>query len=50
MGVFILTARHENRAHVMLASWVREQASFDPPTLSIALARNRPIAEASIPR
>jgi flavin reductase (DIM6/NTAB) family NADH-FMN oxidoreductase RutF len=44
-GVFILTARHENHSHAMLASWV-QQTSFDPPALSIALAKNRPIAEA----
>jgi flavin reductase (DIM6/NTAB) family NADH-FMN oxidoreductase RutF len=44
-GVFILTARHENRNHAIMASWV-QQTSFHPPALSIALAKNRPIAEA----
>src|SRR5438067_2371130 len=43
-GVFILTARHENRAGAILASWV-QQASFEPPALSIALAKGRSIAE-----
>jgi flavin reductase (DIM6/NTAB) family NADH-FMN oxidoreductase RutF len=43
-GVYVLTARHENRTGAILASWV-QQASFDPPTLSIALAKGRAIGE-----
>ncbi|HTL28205.1 MAG TPA: flavin reductase, partial [Tepidisphaeraceae bacterium] len=43
-GVFILTARHSDQASAMMASWV-QQASFHPPTVSIALAKDRPIAE-----
>jgi flavin reductase (DIM6/NTAB) family NADH-FMN oxidoreductase RutF len=43
-GVFILTARHHDQASAMMASWV-QQASFHPPTVSIALAKDRPIAE-----
>src|SRR4051812_20135302 len=44
-GVFILTAKHDNRAGAILASWV-QQASFDPPALSIALAKSRGIGDA----
>ena len=43
-GVFILTAAHRGRAAAMLASWV-QQASFEPPAVSIALAKGRPIGE-----
>jgi len=43
--VFILTARHENRSQAILASWVM-QAGFNPPALSIALGKGRPIADA----
>jgi flavin reductase (DIM6/NTAB) family NADH-FMN oxidoreductase RutF len=42
-GVYILTAEHAGVATAMLASWV-QQASFDPPAISIALAKERPIA------
>jgi flavin reductase (DIM6/NTAB) family NADH-FMN oxidoreductase RutF len=41
-GVFILTARHEDRSLGMLASWV-QQVSFDPPMVSVAVAKGRPI-------
>ena len=44
-GVYILTVRHENRSGAILASWV-QQASFDPPALSIALAKGRGIVDA----
>lgn len=43
-GVFILTASHEGRATAMLASWV-QQAGFNPPAVSVALAKGRPVAE-----
>ena len=42
-GVFLLTASHEGQATVMMASWV-QQAAFDPPAVSIAMAKGRPIA------
>jgi flavin reductase (DIM6/NTAB) family NADH-FMN oxidoreductase RutF len=44
-GVFILTAAApDGAAQAMMASWV-QQASFDPPTISIAIANGRPIAQ-----
>jgi flavin reductase (DIM6/NTAB) family NADH-FMN oxidoreductase RutF len=43
-GVFILTARHQDEASAMMASWV-QQASFHPPAVSIAIAKDRPIFE-----
>ena len=43
-GVFILTAGRGADAAAMMASWV-QQASFEPPTVSIALAKGRPIAD-----
>jgi flavin reductase (DIM6/NTAB) family NADH-FMN oxidoreductase RutF len=44
-GVFILTTQHENKLQAILASWV-QQTSFNPPALSIALSKDRPIAQA----
>src|SRR5947199_8089943 len=44
-GVYILTTMHGKRSHAMMASWV-QQASFDPPALSIAIAKGRPIGDA----
>src|SRR6267142_4993110 len=41
-GVYILTAASGDHHMAMLASWV-QQASFDPPCLSIAVAKDRPI-------
>lgn len=41
-GIFILTARQRDRATGMLASWV-QQAGFEPPMLTVALQRERPI-------
>jgi len=41
-GLFILTAQHEERRTGILASWV-QQAGFDPPTVSVAVAKGRPI-------
>jgi len=43
-GVFILTAAHAGRSAAMLASWV-QQAAFNPPAISVALAKGRPIAD-----
>ena len=42
-GVFILTAGEGPDATAMMASWV-QQAAFDPPAVSIAMAKGRPIA------
>lgn len=41
-GLFILTARHEDRRGGMLASWV-QQACFQPPMISVAVGKGRPI-------
>jgi flavin reductase (DIM6/NTAB) family NADH-FMN oxidoreductase RutF len=41
-GLFILTARFEDRATGMLASWV-QQASFQPPMISLAIGKGRSI-------
>jgi flavin reductase (DIM6/NTAB) family NADH-FMN oxidoreductase RutF len=41
-GFFILTAAFEERRTGMLVSWV-QQASFEPPMVSMAIAKGRPI-------
>ena len=41
-GLYIVTARQQERSSAMVASWV-SQASFDPPGLSIAVAKDRAI-------
>ncbi len=41
-GLYIVTARQEERRSAMLASWVA-QASLDPPGLTIAVAKDRAI-------
>lgn len=41
-GVFIITARLNDRCTGMLASWV-QQASFDPPMITLAVRSDRPI-------
>jgi flavin reductase (DIM6/NTAB) family NADH-FMN oxidoreductase RutF len=50
-GLYILTATWEGRVETMLASWL-QQAGFKPPSISVALARDRAmgrmIAEAKI--
>ena len=43
-GVYVLTAAHAGKATAMLASWV-QQAAFEPPAVSVAIAKGRPIAE-----
>lgn len=43
-GVFVLTARHDGAASAMMSSWV-QQASFDPPTVTVALSKYRPIRD-----
>ena len=42
-GVFILTAAHGGERTAMMASWV-QQASFEPPAVTVAMAKGRPIA------
>lgn len=41
-GLFVLTARNEDRRLGMLTSWV-QQVSFQPPMISIAVAKGRAI-------
>ena len=41
-GLFILTARHEDKTAGMLASWV-QQVCFAPPMVSVAIAKGRSI-------
>ncbi|MCP9916344.1 diflavin flavoprotein [Cyanobium sp. ATX 6F1] len=41
-GLYIVTAQQEERSSAMVASWVN-QASFDPPGISIAVAKDRAI-------
>jgi flavin reductase (DIM6/NTAB) family NADH-FMN oxidoreductase RutF len=41
-GVFVLTASDGANRYGMLASWV-QQAAFDPPAISMALGKDRPI-------
>jgi flavin reductase (DIM6/NTAB) family NADH-FMN oxidoreductase RutF len=41
-GLFILTVRNGDSETGMLASWV-QQCSFEPPRVSVALGRTRPI-------
>lgn len=43
-GLFILTVRQDDRSTGMLASWV-QQAGFDPPMLTVALHKDRYVAE-----
>lgn len=41
-GASIVTARHNDTATGMLTSWV-QQAGFEPPALTVAIRRGRPI-------
>jgi flavin reductase (DIM6/NTAB) family NADH-FMN oxidoreductase RutF len=43
-GCFIMTAADGGRATGMLASWV-QQACFDPPMVSVAVKKGRPIEQ-----
>jgi len=43
-GVYVLTAKHDGKATAMLASWV-QQAGFEPPAVTVAIAKGRPIGE-----
>jgi flavin reductase (DIM6/NTAB) family NADH-FMN oxidoreductase RutF len=40
-GVFILTAERDGQPLAMMASWV-QQAAFAPPSVSVAIAKERP--------
>ena len=39
-GLYILTVSHDGRSTGLLASWV-QQAGFDPPMLTVAVAKQR---------
>ena len=41
-GLYVVTARQEDRSGAMVASWV-SQASFTPPGITVAVARDRAI-------
>ncbi|HRD41664.1 MAG TPA: diflavin flavoprotein [Prochlorococcaceae cyanobacterium AMR_MDS_5431] len=41
-GLYVVTAQQEGRSSAMVASWV-SQASFDPPGLTVAVAKDRAI-------
>lgn len=43
-GCSILTVEHDGRSTGVLVSWV-QQASFDPPSLTVCLKRGRPALE-----
>ena len=43
-GVYILCTVHDGRPEVMMASWV-QQAGFQPPSVSVAVAKERPIRQ-----
>jgi flavin reductase (DIM6/NTAB) family NADH-FMN oxidoreductase RutF len=43
-GLYILTVRHGDRATGLLASWV-QQAGFEPPMLTVAVQRDRYVAD-----
>ncbi|MEX0774857.1 MAG: flavin reductase family protein [Phycisphaeraceae bacterium] len=41
-GLFVLTARHEDRRTGILVSWV-QQVCFSPPMVAVSVAKGRPI-------
>jgi flavin reductase (DIM6/NTAB) family NADH-FMN oxidoreductase RutF len=43
-GVYILTVAHGGKSTAMLASWV-QQAGFEPPAVSVAVAKGRPVGD-----
>lgn len=43
-GCFVMTASHGGKATGILASWA-QQASFEPPMVTVAVKRGRPIEE-----
>ena len=44
-GVYIMTALHDARPLAMMVSWV-QQAAFDPPAVSVAVHKERPMRQA----
>ena len=44
-GVYILSTLYGGKPEVMLASWV-QQAAFQPPSVTVAIAKERPIRQA----
>lgn len=44
-GLYILTAQVDGEPHGMLASFI-EQAAFEPPMISLAVGKERPILQA----
>jgi flavin reductase (DIM6/NTAB) family NADH-FMN oxidoreductase RutF len=44
-GIYVLTSKWEDRVETMLASWV-QQAGFKPPSISVAVGRDRAIGRA----
>jgi flavin reductase (DIM6/NTAB) family NADH-FMN oxidoreductase RutF len=47
-GLFVLTMRHDDQETGVLTSWV-QQCAFEPPHVSIALKRNRPVCAWLVP-
>jgi flavin reductase (DIM6/NTAB) family NADH-FMN oxidoreductase RutF len=43
-GLFVLSVLDDTRRFGMLASWA-QQAAFDPPTVSLAIAKDRPMRD-----
>ncbi len=43
-GCFVLTAAHGGKSTGILASWV-QQAGFEPPAVTVAVKKNRPIRD-----
>jgi flavin reductase (DIM6/NTAB) family NADH-FMN oxidoreductase RutF len=43
-GLFVVTARRDTNETGMLASWV-QQCAFEPPHVSVAVKRDRPLAQ-----
>lgn len=43
-GVYILSAAHAGQSMAMMVSWV-QQAAFDPPAVSVAFHKERPIRQ-----
>ncbi len=41
-GLFVVTAKFEDNEDALLASWVN-QCSFEPPAVSLAIAKTRPL-------
>jgi 3-hydroxy-9,10-secoandrosta-1,3,5(10)-triene-9,17-dione monooxygenase reductase component len=46
-GVYIMTALQDGAPTAMMVSWV-QQAAFDPPAVSVAVQRDRPVRRAMV--